>query len=210
MKPTKKLTRAALVRKLEEVGIKDTISLVGHGGICIVRRNADKVFSRRFVVLRPGFITDYNAHPMNDFNKTITFGGSKDCLEVLDKIKDWASKKYGIVEWVKSPFGDWVSEETFKLRLKELIGEPAILFKRKRKRKVWSRVDRIFAGEEKDDINKTMLSQLENMSIPELRRFARTLKKLRIKGREITLSGRDELFEEITFSLGMGKLECQR
>jgi ethanolamine utilization protein EutM len=45
--------------------------------------------------------------------------------------------------------------------------------------------------------------QLEEMTVPELRNFARTVENLSIRGREISMAGRQQLLDAIKVALGM-------
>ncbi|MEK7775697.1 MAG: BMC domain-containing protein [Candidatus Zixiibacteriota bacterium] len=47
------------------------------------------------------------------------------------------------------------------------------------------------------------LSQLEEMTVPELRNFARTVENLSIRGREISMAGKQQLLDAIKIALGM-------
>lgn len=61
---------------------------------------------------------------MNHGNKTVMLFGRGTTNEVrqfaLDEIMAWASKKYGIKKWAKTPYGSWMDEAFVKRRIKEL------------------------------------------------------------------------------------------
>jgi microcompartment protein CcmL/EutN len=50
---------------------------------------------------------------------------------------------------------------------------------------------------------KPTVSQLEEMTVPELRNFARTIEHLSIKGREISMAGKQQLLDAIRIALGL-------
>lgn len=76
--------------------------------------------SAHWGVYRAGYQTDRNA-PWYDYgNKVFTVWGRQDKAAKLEEAKAWASKKYKIKEWAKTPFGDYMDAKVVAARLNVL------------------------------------------------------------------------------------------
>ena len=66
--------------------------------------------------------TDDNlSAPWYDYGrKTFVVMGREDKATKLEAAKAYASEKYGIKEWAKTPYGSWMDAEFVKARTKEL------------------------------------------------------------------------------------------
>lgn len=116
-----------LTEQLREVGICNPHNFAGHGNVYIDYHPND--YGRggrgaRWVVARPGFKA-YAEAPWYDYGcKTFLVSGSGSHTEnkarKLEEAKQWASEKYGIKEWAKTPFGTWMDANFVKTRLAEL------------------------------------------------------------------------------------------
>ena len=59
--------------------------------------------------------------PWYDYGKkTFVVWGREDKPVKLEEAKAYASEKYGIKEWAKTPYGSWMDAEFVKARTKEL------------------------------------------------------------------------------------------
>ncbi len=118
----RKRTKKELLKILEEQRIFNSWEFAGKGNVYITRISRDNKWHRaQFKVIRPGFKTDPNAHWMDDGCKVFYLSGRDKFQETLKEAQDWAGEKYGIKEWVKTPFGDWMDKEFVEVRLNELI-----------------------------------------------------------------------------------------
>lgn len=79
--------------------------------------------SSQWMVHRPGFQTDPSGHFLNNYD--MAFRGRKNEFQVLEVAKAWASAKYGIKEWARTPFGSWMDAEFVKRRMAELAPKKA-------------------------------------------------------------------------------------
>ena len=116
-----------LTEQYKTLGIHNPHNFAGHGNVFIdYTPNARGRMSRvaNWRVYRPGFKTDPDAHWMDNGNKRFSVWGRGTHSEVkaqkLQEAKDWASAKYGIKEWAKTPFGSWMDAEFVKARIAEL------------------------------------------------------------------------------------------
>lgn len=115
--------------KLGEVKVHNAHNFAGHGNVYIAY--SPNEYGRimrpaRWQVVRPGFKTDPDGHWMNYGHKTFLLVNAgethKEKKEIaLEEAKAWASERYGITEWAKTPFGDWMDADFVKARLKELL-----------------------------------------------------------------------------------------
>ena len=65
-------------------------------------------------VIGIGFKTDDAAAWMNNGCKLFMTFGRDDREQRLTEAKDWASLNYGIVEWVRDPFGAWQARGAYE------------------------------------------------------------------------------------------------
>lgn len=61
----------------------------------------------KWSVHRPGFKTDPGGHWMNYGNKTFDVYSRSDKEPQRAAAFEWASERYGVSEWARSPFGGW-------------------------------------------------------------------------------------------------------
>jgi hypothetical protein len=59
-------------------------------------------------------------HWRNGGRKTFTVGNEAAKAPQLEAAKTWASERYGIKEWAKTPYGDWMDAEFVAKRTAEL------------------------------------------------------------------------------------------
>ena len=115
--------------KLNEAGIYNAHGFAGHGNVYIVYTPNDNMrggLSARWQVDRPGYRTDPDAHWQDRGCKTFDLfnvgGTHKEKKEIaFAEAKAWASERYGITEWARTPFGSWMDANFVKARLKELL-----------------------------------------------------------------------------------------
>lgn len=80
--------------------------------------------SARWIVVRPGFQTDRDAHFLDHGNKVFSCGlASRE--KQLEAAKEWAGARYKITEWAKTPFGSWMDAGFVERRMKELKAQIA-------------------------------------------------------------------------------------
>lgn len=80
----------------------------------------------RYVVHRRGYKTDPKAHWLDYGNKTFPSASREEKPERLKEAVAWASARYHIKEWARTPFGGWMDAEFVQRRIAELkaAGEP--------------------------------------------------------------------------------------
>jgi hypothetical protein len=86
---------------------------------------------RVWQVIRPGFKTDPEASWYDYGCKTFVVFGKVDKQEKLEEAIKWATLKYEINVWIKSPYGDWMDKEFVQKRNKELKAQLKELSKEK-------------------------------------------------------------------------------
>ena len=106
-----------LTEKLRAVGVYNAYGFAGRGNAYIIYIPAETL-SGRWAVVRPGYRTDPTAHWMEHGNKTFT--GSGDKKQGLENSKKWASARYGIKEWERTPYRSYMDAEFVKSRINEL------------------------------------------------------------------------------------------
>lgn len=118
-----------LTDKLRTFHIVNSHDFGGHGTVFIYYKAADTgrgCIPAWWAVHRVGYKTDPNAAWYAYGNKTFSLVGGESHKErkakTLEVAKAWASEKYGIKEWAKDPFGNWMDAEFVKTRLAELLG----------------------------------------------------------------------------------------
>lgn len=65
----------------------------------------------RWHVVRPGFKTDPDAWHFDFNNKAFTVMGRDQKQAQLEAAMKWAGDRYGITEWLKTPFGSYMSAD---------------------------------------------------------------------------------------------------
>ena len=105
--------------QMRKVGVHNSNAFAGKGNVYISYNsgNSRACQPSRWQVHRPGFKTDSTAHWMDYGSKS--FLGRKQS-GAFDEAKEWASERYGIKEWARTPFGDWMDAEFVKTRVAEL------------------------------------------------------------------------------------------
>jgi hypothetical protein len=111
-----------LTDQLATVGIHNAHNFAGKGNVFIAYQPYDSI--RRLVsgwkIARPGFQIDPETARYDHGCKTFVVFGRADKDEKFEEAKAWASAKYGIKEWARTPFGSWMDAEFVKRRLAEL------------------------------------------------------------------------------------------
>lgn len=74
----------------------------------------------KWVVVHGKKDTDPEAHFLDYGRKVFTVNCRANKEPELIKCKDWASQKYGIKAWTKTPFGTWMEADFVKARNAEL------------------------------------------------------------------------------------------
>ena len=65
-----------------------------------------------WVVVRIGYRTDPDGFWRDDGHKTFNLWHGSERQQRLDEATAWASERYGITAWERSPFGSWHPEGT--------------------------------------------------------------------------------------------------
>jgi hypothetical protein len=118
VRPVSKLTES-----YKALQIHNAWGFAGHGNPYITYHAADNGRGGRcaqWVVVRPGYQTDPNAHFLDHGCKTFGVWGKDVKTLKLQYAREWAGKKYGITEWDRTPFGSWMDAGFVKARLAEL------------------------------------------------------------------------------------------
>lgn len=110
-----------LTDKLALAGIHNSSGYAGKGNVFIWRRAGDSWTTPAFLVHRVGYKTDASAHFQDHGNKSFIIMNREDVQSALSDAQKWAGKRYGIEEWAKNPFGDWMDAEFIKKRTAELL-----------------------------------------------------------------------------------------
>lgn len=74
----------------------------------------------RYVVHRRGYKTDPKAHWLDHGDKTFPSCSKGERPERFKAAMAWASNRYGIKEWARTPFGGWMDAEFVQRRIAEL------------------------------------------------------------------------------------------
>lgn len=108
------------LKNLRAKRVFNSHELVGHGGVYLYYINPPyrDPAPRRTQVVRVGYRNDPNGAWWDHGSKS--FVGPR--KESLPKAIEWAKKHYGIKEFKRDPFGNYVDAELLKRRLKELLG----------------------------------------------------------------------------------------
>lgn len=80
--------------------------------------------SAKWQVRKRGEETDSKAAWYNHGNKTFCVYGRAEKQPQLLAAIQWASEKYGILQWAKTPFGSYMSDSFVEVRLNELSSTP--------------------------------------------------------------------------------------
>lgn len=113
-----------LVEQLRSVRIFNAHEFAGKGNVFISYSPAITGRGSRsahYVVSRPGYVTDPNAHWQDYGHKTFTCWRGVDRPAAFEEAKTWAGARYKITEWARTPFGSWMSASFVKQRLAELL-----------------------------------------------------------------------------------------
>lgn len=117
------MTNERLKQVLAMKHIHNTWDFVGNYNVFISRYAATTGLGAkygRWAVIRPGYKTDSNSGFNEDGCKTFVIRGREDVQKQLTAAMDWCTNRYGIDEWIKSPFGDWMSKKVYDEKVKEL------------------------------------------------------------------------------------------
>jgi hypothetical protein len=111
-----------LKEQLQRIKVYNSWEFAGKGNVFISYTPTEprSVRCAGWKVYRPGYRTDPQAARYDGGCKTFTVSGKEDKPLKLEVAKKWAGERYGIKEWVKSPYGDWMDAEYVKRRLAEL------------------------------------------------------------------------------------------
>jgi hypothetical protein len=112
-----------LTEAWREIKVFNPYAFAGNGNVYIDYRPQDSGrggYSSGYLVIRPGFVTDPKAHWTEDGSKFFLVWGRKDRANVFEQAKAWASAKYGIKKWARTPYGSWMEAEFVKRRTAEL------------------------------------------------------------------------------------------
>ena len=108
--------------QLKKLNIYNSYSYAGKGNVFINytgKGDYRSYQSPQFQIIRPGYQTDPDSPWYNNGNKTfLVFGKTKP--ETLEEAKKWASERYEIKEWEKTPYGSWMDKTFVKNHNKEL------------------------------------------------------------------------------------------
>lgn len=77
--------------------------------------------SAAWQVSRCGFKTDPDAHWRDAGKKTFLVHGRDKKAPQEAAAKTWASERFGVTEWAKTPFGTWMEKAFVERRLAELL-----------------------------------------------------------------------------------------
>jgi hypothetical protein len=91
--------------------------------VCVSYRAGDRWHYSKSSVYSPSHHTGGDEHWQNHGKKS--FSGMR--LQSLPLALEWASKKYGIDEWVPSPFGGYIPAEVLKRAKKFVASQPKAL-----------------------------------------------------------------------------------
>jgi hypothetical protein len=117
------VTQKKLRELLAEKRITNSYGLAGHGNVIIyqVPYSRQEPGGSCFAVCRVGFQTNSNAAWYNHGNQTFNYMGRADIPGALATAKEWGTVRYGITDWVKNPFGDWMSKAVLDRRIAEIL-----------------------------------------------------------------------------------------
>lgn len=115
--------------QLREVGVCNPYQFAGKGVVFV--HYASNEYGRitrgaRWIVCRPGYQTDPDAHWMDHGCKVFTTFGAKGDSHKEKKESafhaaiEWVTNRYGIGIWKRTPFGSWMDAEFVKTRIAEL------------------------------------------------------------------------------------------
>lgn len=77
--------------------------------------------SANWQIARKNFITDKEAHWRDYGKKTFSVYRREEKAAQLEAALAWASERYGVTEWVKTPFGSYAPAAFVKARLAQLL-----------------------------------------------------------------------------------------
>lgn len=107
---------------LRGIDIYNPWSFAEHGQPFIsyhAQTNRRSCLLSKWVVSRRGFKTDPSG-PWYDHGDKSFVACRADKEDRLNEAKAWASERYGIKEWAKTPFGSWMDADYVKRRVSEL------------------------------------------------------------------------------------------
>lgn len=107
-----KKTAKALIEELDARGIYNTFRFAGAHNVWIDYVAATGGLSAMYAywgVVQPRLKTE-----------TFTVTGRERKAPQLQAAKEWASARYGVAEWVKTPYGTWMDAAVYAARLAEL------------------------------------------------------------------------------------------
>jgi hypothetical protein len=112
-----------LTEQFRTVGVFNAWEFAGKGNVYIeyfAGESGRGCRCARFQVVRPGYKTDPDAHWQDNYCKTVTCWGRSDKERALAEIKAWASHRYDIKEWARTPYGSWMDAKFVESRIAEL------------------------------------------------------------------------------------------
>lgn len=86
--------------------------------------SASSYVSAAWVVVSPGYRTDPDGSYRDGFNKTFILPMKSTTIMRNARLRDaqaWVTERYGVDDWVKTPFGGWTSRKHLDARLRELL-----------------------------------------------------------------------------------------
>ena len=118
------MKKKEFIEALRGVEVRNGHEFAGHGKVYIVRHAAESGRGgggARIRVYRPGYMTDPNGAWYDYKNKTFIYSGNAEFKEKLQEAMEWCRIRYGITDWAKTPFGDWMDAAFVEARIKELL-----------------------------------------------------------------------------------------
>jgi hypothetical protein len=112
-----------LAESLKQAGVGNDFHFAGHGNPYVVYYAATTGRGSRYarwVVVRPGFVTDKEAHFLDQGCKVFVVSCKEHKEPVRLEALAWAGARYKITEWAKTPFRSYMEAGFVKRRVEEL------------------------------------------------------------------------------------------
>lgn len=129
MATTQHITAVRLRELLALKRVVDDVQLIGDTEnkvpfIYYRKADARAYVNAAWVVISPGYRTDPDGSYRDGFNKVFILP-TKSTTEVrmrhLQTAQQWVKERYGVDDWIKTPFGGWTSKKHLDARLRELL-----------------------------------------------------------------------------------------
>ncbi len=124
--------RITAVRLRELLALKkvdNDTELIGNTGnkvpfIYYRKADARAYIGAAWVVICPGYRTDPDGSYRDGFNKVFALPAKSTTIMRNARLQDaqiWVKERYGVTDWVKTPFGGWTSKAHQDARLREFL-----------------------------------------------------------------------------------------